>query len=190
MKKFLSVFAQGVLLGLGLGLCLAGLVGILYRVTGGAIPRTPGYFSTYFLVVGGLMGLVAGWCLALHMVLNRLLASLVATVSQLIPLTTRQVGVEWAEKMEMFFDEVLRPLPSIFRKVAETLMVMRFRHYDRVNRALDKAGRKFPNKGQDPQWLAAVALHYFLEPLWFVFYGAYGVIFLVACLFWSLPFFR
>jgi len=191
MNKLISVFAQGIFLGLGTGLCLAGLVGILYRATAGAaLPGYTSHFSTYFLVVGGLMGLVAGWCLALQMVLNRLMTSLVFTVSQLIPLTARQVGGEWSEKMEMFFDEVLRPLPAIFRKVVEALMTARFRHYERVNRALGKAGKKFPDKSQDPQWLAMVALHYCLEPLWFVFFGVYAVIFLAACVFWGLPFIR
>jgi hypothetical protein len=124
------------------------------------------------------------------LILNRLMNSLVASVSRLVPLTTRQVGAEWAAKIEQFLNEVLKPMPSLLRRAVELFMLARFARYERANRALLKAEKKHPLQSQDPEWLAAVALHYFLEPVWAVFYGAYAILLLIASVFWSLPFIR
>jgi hypothetical protein len=185
LKKFVGLLIEGFVLGFVTGLCLAGLVALAYRMS-----AHTGTFSAYFLVVGGLLGCVAGWCFALQLILNRLMNSLVASVSRLVPLTTRQVGAEWAAKIERFLNEVLKPMPSLLRRVVEFFMLARFARYERANRALLKAEKKHPLQSQDPEWLAAVALHYFLEPVWAAFYCAYAILLLIACVFWSLPFIR
>ncbi len=188
LKKFLGLLIEGLVLGFVTGLCLAGLAALAYRSS--AHPAPGSTFSSYFLVVGGFLGCVAGWCFALQLILNRLMNSLVQSVARLVPLTTGQVGAEWAGKIEQFLTEVLRPMPPLLRKAVEFFMLARFARYERANRALQKAGKKYPARSQDPEWLAAVALHYFLEPVWAVFYGTYVILLLVACVFWSLPFIR
>ncbi len=188
LKKFLGLLIEGLALGFITGLCLAGLAALIYRSS--VHPADGATFSSYFLAVGGLLGCVAGWCCALQFILNRLMDSLVRSVARLVPLTTGQVGAEWAGKIERFLTEVLRPMPALLRRAVEFFMLARFARYEKANRALQKAGKKYPERSQDPEWLAAVALHYFLEPVWAVFYGAYVILLLIACVFWSLPFIR
>ncbi|HEY5038011.1 MAG TPA: hypothetical protein VIJ93_02955 [bacterium] len=191
MKKYIGLFIKGFGLGLGIGLCLAGAVGLLYRaLRGGEALAHVQYFTTYFFVVGGLIGTMAGWCLSLQMVLGEMLESLFLTVSQLVPLNASQVGEEWAHKMETFFREVLKPLPAFFGKIVDFFLVVRFRDYGKVNRSLEKAKQQKPDGVFTPEWLSMVALHFFLEPLWIFFYLAYAILFVAACVFWSFPFFR
>ncbi len=189
MKKYIGLLARGMGLGLALGLCLAGAAGLLYRAVHSAepIPRY-GHVNLYFFVVGGLMGLVGGWCLSLQMILSGLLSTLFLKISELVPLSASTVTEEWASKMEIFFVEVLKPLPSFFSRIVETFLVVRFRDYGRVNRAIDKAKRKEPLKTYSPEWMSQVALHFFLEPLWVVFYAAYVILFMITCVFWGLAF--
>ena len=191
MKKFIGLLVQGMLLGLVLGLCLAGLAALFYRRWKGMGGNAPVfYFASYFLVVGGLLGSVGGWCLALQMILGRLLDSLIRSTARLVPLSFARVEEGWLGRIEVFAREVLGPMPSPFRRMAEFLVRDRFSNIPRANRALEKAGKKHPLQSQDPEWLAAVALHYFLGPVWAVFYGVYVILLLIACFFWSLPFIR
>lgn len=190
MKKYIGLFAKGIGLGLGLGLCLAGAVGLLYRAIHSA-DANPHYgrATVYFVVVGGLMGLIGGWCLSLQMILGGLLSTLFLRISELVPVPAGAVTEEWGNKMEMFFQEVLKPMPSLFHKIVESFLVVRFRDYAKINRAIDKAKRKKPAATYSPEWMSQVALHFFLEPLWLFFYGAYVILFLSCCVFWSLAFF-
>jgi hypothetical protein len=188
LKKFFGLLIEGMVLGLVIGFCLAGLVALFYKGLKAGGPT--GYFTSYFLAVGGLMGCVAGWCFSLQLILARLLDSLVQSVARLVPLTSRVVGAEWAGKMDKFLNEVLSPMPALLRKSVEFFMAARFTHYERVNRALQKAGKKHPAQSENPEWLAAVALGYFLEPVWAVFWGAYVILLFIALFLWSLPFIR
>jgi hypothetical protein len=189
LKKYIGLLAKGMGLGLVLDLCLAGAVGLIYRAIHSAEPLPHyGRVNLYFFMVGGLMGLVGGWCLSLQMILAGLLSTLFLKISELVPLTAAAVTEEWANKMEIFFREVLRPLPSFFSKIVETFLVVRFRDYARVNRAIDKAKQKEPLPTYSPEWMSQVALHFFLEPLWVVFYGAYVILFVITCVFWGLAF--
>ncbi len=191
MKRFILLFAKGMGLGLGVGLCLAGVVALVYRAvhSGEAVP-VPGRTLAYFFIVGGFMGLVGGWCLALQMVLGGLLSTLFMKISELVPMEASAVTEDWAVKMETFFREVLAPLPGFFRKLVDALLVVRFRDYGRINRAMDKAKRKEPGKNYSPQWMAQVVLHFFLEPLWLFFYAAYVILFLLSCIFWGFAFIK
>ncbi len=191
MKKISSLLIQGFVLGLGLGLCFAGALGLLYRaIHSGDAHYPPGPPTLFFFVVGIVMGLLGGWCLALQLVLSNLLASLFMKIAELVPMPAQVVGEEWARKMETFFNEVIQPMPGFFRKVVEFFLISRFEDYGRINRAIDKAKRKSPQSTFTPEWLSMVVLHYFLEPLWLFFYAAYAILFLAACFFWSLPFLR
>lgn len=191
MNKIRRVFIQGIGLGLGAGLCSAGALALIFKTTHGGSPQGhPGYFTFYFLGVGALLGLIGGWCLALQLVLNQLLSSLFLQISRLIPLTTSLIGQEWAAKMEIFFQEVLKPLPAFFGKLVEFFLVRRFRNYTRINKAIFKAKNKQNLPAYSPEWMARVVLHYLLEPLWLLFYLAYAVLFLTAFMFLSLPFIR
>ena len=213
MKKFIGLFAKGMGLGLGIGLCLAGAVALVYRAihSGDATP-VPARTQIYFFVVGGLMGLVAGWCLSLQMVLGGLLSTLFLKVSELVPMavqvadsplesaqpnlgsrlvaSTLVVGEEWAKKMEIFFREVIQPFPGFFRKFIEWVFILRFENYGRINRALEKAKRKKQDQAPTTQWALMVVLHYLLEPLWLLFYIAYVILLLVSCVFWSFAFIK
>ena len=191
MKKVLGLLFQGVGLGFGIGLCLAGAVGLVFRaIYGGA----PDFHMTrpliYFFVVGVLMGLLGGWCLAVQMILGNLLTSLFLKIFELVPMPAQVVGDEWGKKMETFFQEVLKPFPGFFRKFVEFFFLSRFDDYDRINRSLDKARQKHPAQKFSPQWMAMVVLGYFLEPLWIIFYIIYAILFLASLVFWSFPFFR
>jgi hypothetical protein len=139
--------------------------------------------------VGGLMGLVGGWCFALQMVFGNLLASLFLKAADLVPLPAQVVGEEWAKKMETFFREIIQPFPGFFRKFIEWIFILRFEDYGRINRALEKAKRKGHSEGTTTQWMLRVILHYLLEPLWLLFYAAYAILLLISCLLWSLAFF-
>jgi len=190
MRKVLGFFAKGMGLGLGMGFCLAGAVGLVYRAFHGAdLHPHDERAAVYFLVVGGLMGLIGGWCLSLQMILGSLLSTLFLRISQLVPVPAAAVTEEWADKMEGFFREVLQPMPSLFHKIVEAFLVVRFRDYGKINRAIEKAKRGNPAAATTPEWMSQVALHYFLEPLWLFFYGAYVILFLSCCVFWSLAFF-
>ena len=190
MRKFLSLILKGIGLGLGIGLCLAGAVGILYRAVHSGQPNPSAGPLVYLCVVGGLMGMVGGWVLALQMVLGNLLSSLFLKVADLVPMPAQMVGEEWAKKMETFFKEVIRPFPGFFRKFIEWIFILRFEDYGRINRALDKAKQKKHDQGTTTQWALMVILHYLLEPLWLLFYGVYGILLLLSGILWSLAFFR
>ena len=212
MKKFIGLFAQGIGLGLGLGLCLAGLVALIYRaVHSGEANLHFEHTLIYFLVVGGLMGVIGGWCLSLQMILGGLLSTLFLKIAELVPMpaqvadfpsesaqpnlgsrlvaSTLVVGEEWAKKMETFFREIIQPFPGFFRKFIEWIFILRFEDYGRINRALDKAKKKGDTERANTQWMSMVVLHYLLEPLWVLFYAAYVILFLISCIFWSFPFF-
>ncbi len=191
MSKIGRVFIQGIGLGLGVGLCLAGALALVFRSVHGVGPQDqPGNYNIYFLVVGAVMGLLGGWCLSLHLVLNQLLSSLFLQISLLVPMTTSLIGREWADKMEIFFKEVLSPLPAFFGRAVKFFLVRRFENYPRINRAISKAKKKQNLPAYSPEWMARVVLHYFLEPLWVFFYAAYTILFLIALLFLSFPFAR
>ena len=191
MKKVIIFFAKGIGLGLGIGLCLAGAVGLVYRAVHSA-DVNPHFerASIYFMVVGGLMGLIGGWCLSMRMILEGLLSTLFLRISELVPVPAAAVTEEWAGKMEIFFREVLEPMPSLFHKIVEAFLVVRFRDYAKINRAIEKAKRKKPMASYSPEWMSQVALHFFLEPLWLFFDGAYVILFLICCVLWSLAFFN
>src|SRR5580658_6796457 len=130
MKKIALLFLNGISLGLGIGLCLAGLVGVVYRETQSGPPGLhPGAGTAYFWVVGGLMGFFGGWCFFLQMMLGNLLVSLFVKVADLIPLPAQVVGAEWAKKMEIFFREIIQPFPGFFRKFIEWIFILRFEDY-------------------------------------------------------------
>ena len=191
MKKYITLLAQGIGLGIGVGLCLAGAVCLLYQKTHGVAA----YFQTkdvtiYVMVIGVFIGTLAGWCLALHWVLMDLMNTLVLKISQLVPLVSSRISEEWSRKMETFFREVLKPLPGLFGSFVNYFLVMRFKDFNRANRALGKVQKKNPGRVYTPEGLAQLALHYYLEPLWNVFYAAYAVLFLACCFLWALPFFK
>src|ERR1041384_3612292 len=180
VKQFALVFARGIGLGLGIGLCLAGAVAIFYRATHAPGPQgTATAVLVYLLVVGGLMGMLGGWALALQMVFSNALASLFMKIAELVPVPATEVGEGWAGKMETFFREVLQPMPPFFRKFVNFFMVARFHEYGRINRAIDKAKRRGGQPSYSSEWMSRVALHYFMEPLWILFYIVYAVLFLI-----------
>jgi hypothetical protein len=191
VKKFVLLFLKGITLGFGVGLCLAGAVGILYEALHSGNPQYhPGRASVYFLIVGALMGLLGGWCFALQMVLGDLLTSLFLKAADLVPMPAQAVGAEWAKKMESLFREIIKPFPGFVRKFIEWALILRFEDYGRINRALDKAKNKGQMEKTTTQWMLLVILHYLLEPLWIIFYAVYAILLLISCIFWSFPFFR
>ena len=191
MGRLIILFLKGLAFGLGVGLCLAGAVGVLYRAVHSGEPNLhPGHVMLYLSIVGTVMGTLGGWCLALHMVLSDLLTSLFLRVCELVPMPASVVGKEWAEKMETFFREILKPMPGFLRKLAEWFFILRFEDYGRINRALDKAKQTHPGDKFSPQWMGMVVLHYLLEPLWIFFYVVYGILFFISCVFMSFAFFR
>ena len=191
MNRIAVLFLKGLALGLGIGLCLAGAVGLLYRAVHSGDPNLhSGHTMLYLFIVGTVMGTLGGWCLALHMVLVDLLTSLFLKVCELVPMPAAVVGKDWAERMETFFREILAPMPGILRKLAEWFFILRFEDYNRINRALDKAKKTEPQGKFSPQWMGLVVLHYLLEPLWIFFYVVYAILFSVSCIFWSLAFIR
>jgi hypothetical protein len=191
MKKLVLLFLKGISLGLGIGLCVAGFVGLVYRaVHSGNAPFNPGPATVYFFVVGGLMGLFVGWCFSLQMVMGNLLGSLFMKVADLVPLPAQVVGEEWAKKMETFFREIIQPFPGFFRKFIEWVFILRFEDYGRINRAVEKAKKRERPETTTTQWMLMVILHYLLEPLWLLFYAVYAILLLMSCIFWSFPFFR
>lgn len=191
MRKLVFLLLKGVGLGLGVGLCLTGAVGLLYQVVHSGKPGfSAGHALVYLFIVGGLMGIVAGWILALQMILENLLAALFLKVADLVPLPAQMVGEEWAKKMEDFFREIIKPFPGFFRKFIEWIFILRFKDYGRINRALDNAKRKGHAERPTTHWVLMVILHYLLEPLWIFFYAAYGILLLLSCILWSLVFFR
>ncbi len=187
----IGLFAQGIGLGFGVGLCLAGAVGVLFRMAHGADPNfQAGHVPVYFLVVGGVLGLLGGWCLALQGVLQGLLGALFLKIAERVPASGARVGEEWGNQMEGIFRQVLEPLPGFFRKILHLFLIARFKHYERINEAVDLAKGKEPSGTYSPQWISRVILGYFLWPLRVFFYLTYAILFLIACLLWSFPFFR
>jgi hypothetical protein len=182
------LFARGIALGLAIGVCLAGVVGLLYRTVHSPDASPLVYF--YFFSVGSVMGLIGGWCLSLQMTVNEVLSSLFLKISEKVPAPAAAVTEEWAKKMEGFFAEGLKPLPSLLRKIVAAFLAVRFRDYTKINRVIEKAKQRTPVATYSPEWMSQVALRFFLEPVWLFFYGAYGVLFLVSCVFWSLAFFH
>lgn len=181
------LFLKGIGLGFGLGMCLAGMVGLIYR----AFHNGPvGHGMVYFFIVGGLMGTLGGWGLALQLIIGNQLAALFLKVAELVPLPAQVVGEDWAKKMETFFREVIQPFPKLFRKFIEFFLIVRFEDYGRMNRALDKARKKEPSGNFTAQWMLMVILHYLLEPLWLFFYAGYGILLILSCILWSFAFFR
>ena len=190
MKRIAVLFLKGVLLGLGIGLCLAGAVGLVYRAIHSGEPDFhAGHALLYLFVVGTLMGVLGGWCLALQLVLVDLLTSLFLKVCELVPMPAAVVGKEWAQKMEEFFRKLLEPVPNFIRKVVEFIFIARFEDYDRINRSLEKARQKEAGDKFSPRWMALGILQYLLEPVWVFFWVVYAILFLVCCLFWSFVFF-
>jgi len=191
MNRIAVLFLQGLALGLGIGLCLAGAAGLLYRAVHSGDPNfQAGHTLLYLFIVGFVMGTLAGWCMALHMVLVELLTSLFLKICELVPVPAAAVGKEWAEKMVTFFREILAPMPGFLRKLAEWFFIVRFEDYGRINRSLEKAKKGTRQDEFSPRWMALVILHYLLEPIWIFFYVVYAILLLVSCLFWSLAFFR
>jgi hypothetical protein len=191
MKKYFAMLLQGIGLGIGVGLCLAGAVSLLYQRT----HAVSGFFfggevTIYMIVIGGFIGTLAGWCLALQWVLADLMKVLVLKISTLVPLATSRIGGEWAGKMEMVFREILKPLPGLFGRFVNYFLVRRFKDHDRANRALEKVQKANPGRVYTPEGMAQLALGYYLVPLWKFFYITYVVLFLICCFFWALPFFR
>jgi hypothetical protein len=191
VKKYFAMLLQGIGLGIGAGLCLAGAVSLLYQRTHAASGfYFGGEVTVYMIVIGVFVGTLAGWCLALQWVLVDLMNILVLKISTLVPLATSRIGGEWAGKMEIVFREVLKPLPGFFGRFVNLFLVRRFKDYNRANRSLEKVQKKYPDRVYSPEGLAQLALHYYLEPLWGFFYITYAVLFLICCFFWTLPFFR
>lgn len=191
MKKLVFLFLKGISLGCGIGLCMAGFLGLVYRaVHSGNAHFNPGHATVYFFVVGGLMGLFGGWCFSLQMIVGNLLGSLFMKVADLVPLPAQVVGAEWAKKMETFFREIIQPFPGFFRKFIEWVFILRFEDYGRINRALEKAKKRGKPETTTTQWMLMVILHYLLEPLWLLFYLVYAILLLTSCVFWSFPFFK
>lgn len=188
MKKIVLLLLKGVGLGFGIGLCLAGAVGLIYEMVHSGKPV--GHGLIYLFIVGGLMGIVGGWILALQMILENLLAALFMKIADLVPLPAQEVGEEWAKKMEDFFREVIVPFPGFIRKFIEWIFILRFEDYARINRALNKAKNKKHDQQPTHRWVLLVILHYMLEPLWVFFYIAYGILLLLSVILWSLAFFR
>ena len=186
MRPVIRIFLQALVLGLATGLCLAGGLALLYKALhpefGGKGP------FLYFFMVGGAMGLLAGWAFALEKVLDHLLSLLFKTVAQLVPLTAATIGQDWSNKIQIFFQEVLRPFPRLFQWIMIRFFVSRFKDPDRLNRALGKA-QKQPGAGlASPEGLTRVILHYFLEPLTEVFLAVYVILFILTAIFWAIPF--
>ena len=191
MKKLVFLFLKGIALGLFIGLCLAGAVGLIYQAVHSGQPNfSARHTLVYLFIVGGLMGIVAGWILSLQMILENLLAALFMKIADLVPIPAQVVGEDWAKKMETFFREIIQPFPAFFRKFIEWIFILRFEDYARINRALDRAKRKKHDQAPTTHWVLLVILHYLLEPLWVFFYAAYGILLLLSIILWSLPFFR
>lgn len=191
MNKYVTHFAKGIGLGFGVGLCLAGAVGLAYRAIHSGQPGfSEGPNLVYFFIVGSLMGIIGGWGYSLQMILADLLGTLFLKIAELVPIPAQTLGKDWAQKMVIFFREVLRPFPSLFRKFVEFILVVRFEDYGRINRALDKAKKKEPSGNFTVQWMLMVILHYLLEPLWIFFYASYAILLILSCILWSFPFFR
>lgn len=186
MRPVIRIFLQALILGLATGLCLAGGLALLYKALhpefGGKGP------FLYFFLVGGAMGLLAGWAFALEKVLDHLLSLLFKTVAQLVPLTAATIGQEWSNKIQVFFHEVLKPFPKLFQWIMTKFFVSRFKDPNRLNRALGKT-QKQPGTGlASPEGMARTILHYFLEPLYVIFALVYVILGGVTVLFWIIPF--
>ena len=191
LGKTLQLFVKGIGLGFGLGMCLAGALGLVYRAIHSGQPGfSAGHAMIYFFIVGGLMGTLGGWGLALQMIIGNQLGALFLKIAELVPLPTQVVGEDWAKKMESFFREIIQPFPKLFRKFVEFFLIVRFEDYGRINRALDKARQKEPSGNFTPQWMLLVILHFLLEPLWLFFYASYGILLILSCILWSFAFLR
>jgi hypothetical protein len=186
VRPVIKIFIQALVLGLAVGICLAGGLGLLYSALHpGPGPRGP---ILYFYLVGGVMGFLAGWAFALQRVFDHLLALLFKTVAQLIPMTAGAMGKEWTTKIQVFFQEVLKPFPPFFQWIMTRFFVSRFKDPDRLNKALGKAQKQQHLSSFTPEWMAGVALHYFLEPLNAAFFVVYVILFILTAIFWAIPF--
>ncbi len=183
MRPLIRIFAQALILGIAVGLCLAGGLGLLY----GALRGSPGPMP-YFYLVGGVMGFLAGWAFALQRVLDHFLSLLFQAVAQLVPLTAGAIGKEWTEKIQVFFHEVLKPFSRFFQWIMTRFFVSRFKDSDRLNRALGRARKHTPAGLATPEGMVRVVLHYFLEPLTAVFLIFYAILFILTAVFWAIPF--
>jgi hypothetical protein len=180
MKKIILLFGQGVALGWGTGFCLAGALSLAYRTGRNGPPSA--FF--YFFMVGGVMGLLGGWCFALQMVLDDFFTALFLKILEMVPPPARKAGKEWTEKMESVLGEVLAPLPGYFRKLMTFLFVSRLRHLGRINRFLEKSDNRDP----DSRGRALAVVAFFLEPLRGLFHLAYAILFILSLALWSIPF--
>lgn len=184
----MRIFIQALVLGVAVGLCLAGGLGLLYGALHPAQwpgPRGP---ILYFYLAGGVMGLLTGWAFALQRVLDHLLALLFKTVAQLIPMTAGALGTEWTAKVQVFFQEVLKPFPPFFQWIMTRFFISRFKNPGRLNKALGKAQKQQHLGSLTPEWMVGVALHYFLEPLTAAFFVVYVILFILTAVFWAMPF--
>lgn len=188
LRPVARIFIQALTLGVAVGLCLAGGLALLYGALHPAQgPGTKGPFL-YLYLVGGVMGLLAGWTFALQRVLDHLLALLFQAVARLVPLTAGALGQEWTTKIQVFFQEVLKPFPRFFQWIMTRFFVSRFKDPDRLNKALGKAQKQQHLSSYSPEWMARVALHYFLEPLNAAFLVFYVIFFVLTAIFWAIPF--
>lgn len=188
MRPVVRIFIQTLTLGIAVGLCLAGGLALLYR---SAHPLSGSGASgphIYFYLVGGVMGLLAGWAFALQKVLDHMLSLLFQTAARLVPMTLGVIGREWTEKIETFFQEVLKPFPRFFQWIMIRFFVIRFKDPDRLNRALGKAQKQTGAGLSSPEGMTRVVLHYFLEPLTAAFFVFYVILFILTAVFWAIPF--
>ncbi len=188
LRPFIKIFVQALTLGIAVGLCLGGGLALLYSAIhpgSGSGPRFP---YIYMYLVGGVMGLLAGWAIALQRVLDHLLTLLFQTAAQLVPVTANSIGREWTEKIQVFFREVLKPFPSFFQWIMTRFFISRFKDPNRLNRALSKAQKQSTTGLHSVEGMARATLHYFLEPLHIVFFTFYVILFILTVIFWVIPF--
>lgn len=189
MKKYLILFAKSLALGLGVGLVLAGALGVLYRSLHSGDPTfQPGRVPLYLSIVGGLLGALVGWGMALQVSLEGLLSTLFLRISEKVPVPAAKVGNEWGGKMESVFRQVLEPLPGLVQKFLQIFLVARFSQVDHLNQAVERAKGKQPNASYTPQWYSQVILGYFLRPVKVLFWGTYAILTVVCLILWCLPF--
>ncbi len=188
LSSFIRIFIQAIGLGLGVGLVLSGALAVIYHGlhpglgSGLSIP----YLYLYF--VGAVMGLFAGWALALQRVLNHLFTILFQTAAQLVPLSVDRINREWTDKIQEFFQEVLKPFPKIFQWVMVRFFISRFKDPDRLNRAFTRTQNQSLAKLNTIEGMTRTALHYFLEPLYVAFTLVYVMLSILAIIFWAIPF--
>ena len=175
------------ILGLGLGLVAGTASGVLVSHLQTDLRLAPG-FLWYDSWVGAVLGLVAGWCYALQTVLKKLFRDLFKFFSAKAPWFEDARAPQWLSGVRQLFSAVSGRSDGLLKWFLGKWVLSRLTGLTPFRNAVERAEKTWKKPDPPtPQDLSFEALLVLLRPLDIAFAVAYGLLFLLALLGWSLP---